>query len=233
MSWVKFFRSNSIQSTLALEKKGDIYLNPIIKGKYKLNLKRMFHLAQFRFIFEKNLKRIGDKMPNMDSPFHKFPRGILKQEKELVKRITKVRLGIINAKEKELKWRQEFINKRKYRGFPELIRGIMPSLIKQSAVKTERLESAGGGSSRKVIAESVKGVPKVQKDVSRKAKEHFKNYMDDAVISPKVVAQLNASRSKKPDKFEQFKKKNDETKLNLSKKEEERRAANQAENEAK
>jgi hypothetical protein len=204
MTWVKFFRAKTIEQALNTQKKGEIQLNPLIKGGDRLFLKRMFNLAQTRFVFDPSLKRIGN---NMDSPFHKFPKGIRKEENLLYKRITKVRLGIINAKEKEFKWRQDFINKRKYRGFPQVIRGIMPTLIKQSTVKTER-SGGSGGNSRKVIAESVKGVPKVQKDTTRKQKEHFKNFMDDAVISQKVVANMISSRSKKQtDRFEQFKKK--------------------------
>jgi len=204
MTWVKFFRAKSIEAALNKEKKGNIYLNPLIRGGDRLFLKRMFNLAQTRFVFDPSLKRIGN---NMDSPFHKFPKGIRKEENLLYKRITKVRLGLINAKEKELKWRQDFINKRKYRGFPQVIRGIMPTLIKQSNVKNER-SGGSGGNARKVIAESVKGVPKVQKDTTRKQKEHFKNFMDDAVISQKVVSNMISNRSKKQsDKFEQFKKK--------------------------
>lgn len=219
MTWVRFFRAKSIEQALSKQKKGDIYLNPLIKGGDRLFLKRMFNLAQTRFVFDPSLKRIGN---NMDSPFHKFPKGIKKEENLLYKRITKVRMGIINAKEKELKWRQEFINKRKYRGLPQVIRGIMPTLIKQSAMKTER-GGGSGGNARKVIAESVKGVPKVQKDTTRKQKEHFKNYMDDAVISQKTVQNMISSRSKKQnDKYEQFKKK--EVK-NLSNKAEDKKEA--------
>lgn len=204
MTWVKFFRAKSIEQALSKQKKGDIYLNPLIKGGDRLFLKRMFSLAQTRFVFDTSLKRIGN---NMDSPFHKFPKGIKKEENLLYKRITKVRMGIINAKEKELKWRQEFINKRKYRGLPQVIRGIMPTLIKQSTIKTER-GAGSGGNARKVIAESVKGVPKVQKDTTRKQKEHFKNFMDDSIISQKVVQNMVSNRSKKQnDKYEQFKKK--------------------------
>lgn len=204
MSWVKFFRSKSIEDTLKNRKKGQMFINPLLKSRYKFQLRRMFNLAQTRFIFDRSLKRIGN---NMESPYQKFPKGIQKQERELVKRITKVRLGILNAKEKELKWRQDFINKRKYRGFPELIRGIMPTLIKQTGIKAEKTESYGGAS-RKVIAESVKGVPKVQKATTRKQKEHFKNFMDDAVIGSKVVSNLVSGRSKKQgDRFEAFKKK--------------------------
>lgn len=204
MTWVKFFRAKSIEQALSKEKKGDIYLNPLIKGNDRLGLKRMFNLAQTRFTFDPSLKRVGN---NMDSPFHKFPRGIKKEENLLYRRITKVRLGIINAKEKELKWRQEFINKRRYRGMPQVIRGVMPMLIKQSTTKTER-SGGSGGNSRKVVADSVKGVPKVQKDTTRKQKEHFKNFMDDAVISQKTVQNMVSNRSKKQnERFEQFKKK--------------------------
>ena len=221
MTWVKFFRSKSIEEALKQKKKGDILINPLIKGPDRFFLKRMFNLAQTRYVFDDNLKRIGN---NMDSPFHKFPKGIKKEENLLYKRITKVRLGIINAKEKEFKWRQDFINKRKYRGIPEMIRGIMPALIKQSTVKAERTQG-GGGNARKVIAESVKGVPKVQKSTTRKQKEHFKNFMDDSVISSKVVSNLISDRSKKQtDRFEQFKKKDAEKKT-LTKKEEDRKLA--------
>jgi len=219
MTWVKFFRAKTIEQTLSKQKKGDIYLNPLIRGGDRLLLKKMFNLAQTRFVFDNSLKRIGN---NMDSPFHKFPKGIKKEENLLYKRITKVRMGIVNAKEKELKWRQEFINKRKYRGLPLVIRGIMPTLIKQSSIKADR-GSGSGGNSRKVIAESVKGVPKVQKDTTRKQKEHFKNFMDDSVISQKVVQNMVSNRSKKQnDKFEQFKKK--EVK-NLSNKTEDKKDA--------
>jgi hypothetical protein len=204
MTWVKFFRTKSIEQAITSQKKGDILLNPLIRGGDRLFLKRMFNLAQTRFVFDTSLKRIGN---NMDSPFHKFPKGIKKEENLLYKRITKVRLGIINAKEKELKWRQDFLNKRKYRGMPQVIRGIMPTLIKQSAVKNER-SGGSAGNSRKVVAESVKGVPKVQKDTTRKQKEHFKNFMDDSVISQKTVQNMISNRSKnKNDKYEQFKKK--------------------------
>lgn len=209
MTWVKFFRSKTIESTLKSSKKGDIYINPLMKGNNKLQLKQMFNIAKTRFIFDENMKRFGN---NMDSPYHKFPKGIQKDENQLYKRITKIRLGLINSKEKEFKWRQDFINKRPYRGTPQMIRGIMPHLIKQSTNKTERLMS-GGSNSKKVIAESVKGVPKVQKDVTRKSKEHFKNLMDDSVISTKTVSNMIASRSKKnTDRFEAMKKKAGEKK---------------------
>jgi hypothetical protein len=204
MTWVKFFRSKSIEQSLKSTKKGDIYINPLMKGNNKLQLKQMFNMAKTRFIFEENMKKFGN---NMDSPFHKFPRGILKEENLLHKRITKIRLGLINSKEKEFKWRQDFMNKRPYRGTPQAIRGIMPSLIKQTAIKVER-SMGGGQNNKKVIAESVKGVPKVQKDVTRKSKEHFKNLMDDSVISTKTVSNMIASRSKKnTEKFESMKKK--------------------------
>jgi len=221
MTWVKFFRAKSIETALSSQRKGNIHINPLIKGANRLLLKHMFNLSQTRFSFDSSLKRIGN---NMDSPFHKFPKGIKKQENLLYKRITKVRLGIINAKEKELKWRQDFINKRKYRGIPAMIRGIMPTLIKQSAIKTERSGGAGQNS-RKVIAESVKGVPKVQKDTTRKQKEHFKNFIDDAVISAKVVNNLVSNRSKKQtDRFEQFKKKGPDATKNISNKKDEKSA---------
>jgi hypothetical protein len=209
MTWVKFFRCKSIEQSLKRTKKGDIFINPLMRGNNKLQLKQMFNIAKTRFIFDENMKKFGN---NMDSPFHKFPRGIQKEENQLYKRITKIRLGLINSKEKELKWRQDFINKRPYRGTPQMIRGIMPSLIKQSNVKTERF-MGGGQSNKKVIAESVKGVPKVQKDVTRKSKEHFKNLMDDSVISSKTVSNMIASRSKKQtEKFEAMKKKSVEKK---------------------
>ena len=175
-----------------------------MKGNNKLQLKQMFNIAQTRFIFEQNMKKFGN---NMDSPYHKFPTGIRKEENQLYKRITKIRLGLINAKEKEIKWRQDFINKRGYGGTPQMIRGIMPSLIKQSNQKAER-GFGGGGNSKKVIAESVKGVPKVQKDVTRKSKEHFKNFMDDSITASKIVTGMVSSRSKKQTaKFEELKKK--------------------------
>ncbi len=218
MTWVKFFRTKSIETALSTNKKADIYVNPLINGTNRLLLKNMFNLAQTRFLFDTSIKRMGN---NMDSPFHKFPKGIKKQENLLYKRITKVRLGIINAKEKEMKWRQDFINKRKYRGLPAIIRGIMPSLIKQGNIKTERGGGAGGNA-RKVIAESVKGVPKVQKDTTRKQKEHFKNFMDDAIISSKVVNNIVSNRSKQQnDRFEQFKKKGADAIKNTSNKKEE------------
>jgi len=227
MTWVKFFRTKSIEEALKRQKKGEIFLNPLIRGGDRLFLQNMFNMAQTRFIFDSNLKRIGN---NMDSPFHKFPRGIKKEENLLYKRLTKVRLGIINAKEKELKWRQDFLNKRKYRGIPAVIRGIMPTLIKNAPIKTER--SGGfGGNSRKIIAESVKGVPKVQKDTTRKQKEHFKNFMDDSIISSKVVNNIISNRSKKQtDKFEQSKKKGSEVK-NLKNKEVDKNSANDDSNE--
>lgn len=209
MTWVKFFRGKSIEQAMQKTKKGDIFVNPILRGNNKLQLKQMFNIAQTRFIFGENLKRFGN---NMDSPFHKFPTGIKKQENQLYKRITKIRIGLINSKEKELKWRQDFMNKRGYKGTPQMIRGIMPSLIKQSNVKAEKGFSSGQ-SNKKVIAESVKGVPKVQKDVTRKSKEHFKNFMDDSVISSKIVSNMISQRSKKQtEKLEALRKKADDKK---------------------
>ncbi len=66
---------------------------------------------------------------NPISPYHILPKSIIKNEKAICERILKLRQGIASAKEKKLKYRQETLNKRNFKGISDVIKKIMPYMI--------------------------------------------------------------------------------------------------------
>jgi hypothetical protein len=177
MTFLELFRTKSFPIALATRKSKYFNVDPILKGKELRNIKDMFNMVDLPFIYDD--KEVV-KTNNMNSPYHKRPKSLEKKEKNIIKKVAKVRIGLFNAKEKELKWRQESLNKRKYRGICGMLKKIMPFMIKQEA--GPKAIGPGGPKSRKIVAESVKGVPKVGKFVRRKSKEQFKELMDSNLV---------------------------------------------------
>jgi hypothetical protein len=177
MTWLELFRTKSFPIALAKRRSQYYHIDPILKGKELRQVKDMFTMVDLPFIYD---DREVIKENNMNSPYHKRPKSLEKREKAFVKKVAKVRIGLFNAKEKELKWRQDAINKRKYKGITELLKKVMPFMIKQEA--STKMGGPSGGKSKKPVAESVKGVPKTGKFVRRKSKEQFKEMMDTNLI---------------------------------------------------
>ena len=178
MPWTQLFKVKSFEQALKPRKKL-FHIDPILCGSGLNKVKRVFHMTDIPFVWDAK-ELIRDNNPN--SPFHKFPKSIGKIERRYTERLMKLRTGIQTAKDKELKYRQESLNKRPYRGLEQLMKLTMPFMVKQTALKSEG-DYGGKVKSRKMVAEFVKEVPK-NKNITfgRRNQERVKNLMEDKII---------------------------------------------------
>lgn len=193
MSWLKLFRFGSFESAMASTRKNNFHVEPALKGLGLTKVKHVFKMVNVPFVF-RDKDALNEH--NMKSPYHKFPRGIEKRERAYVQRVAKIRAGIASSMERELKYRQESLNKRPYKGINELIKKTMPFLIKQTTFKAE--DRGGRSNTRKIVPDSVKGVPKGNVSMTRKSKEQLKNMMDDGIITNKALTKLSTRGRKLP-----------------------------------
>ena len=190
MPWTQLFKVNSFEAALK-KRKGLFTIDPILAGNKLSKVKKVFKMTQIPFVWD---PREILRQNNHNSPYNKFPKGIAKEEKRIYERLLTLRNGIAQAKEKELKYRQESLNKRPYKGMERLIKLTMPFMIKQTSLKPEA--SIGGRArSRKMVGEFVKEVPR-NKNIAfgRRNQERIKNLMEDKVLDTSNI--VEASRAK-------------------------------------
>lgn len=183
MTWIQLFKSNSIEAALKKRRKNYFHVDPILKGKQLKFFKNLFTMTKLPFVWDD--KEII-KENNPISPYHKLPKSIIKNEKARFERILKLRQGIASAKEKELKYRQETLNKRTFKGISDVIKKTMPFMIKQTQVKLQG--EMRGGKSRKLVAEHVRDVPRLKNvDFGRREQEKIKNLFEDNIMSASTI----------------------------------------------
>lgn len=183
MTWIQLFKSNSIESALKKRTKNYFHVDPILKGRQLKFVKNLFTMTKLPFVWDD--KQIV-KENNAHSPYHKLPKSIIKKEKQRFERIMKLRQGIASAKEKELKHRQDTLNKRNFRGINDVIKKTMPFMIKQTQVKLEGEIRAS--KSRKLVAEHIKEVPRMKNvDFGRRGQEKVKNLLEDKIMSVNTI----------------------------------------------
>jgi hypothetical protein len=222
MSWIQLFKVTSFGKALKMRRSGIFPAPPLLHGHPLNKVKKVFSDCEIPFYFH---KKKAQGLNNIDSPYHKLPKGIAKDEQRYAERVLKLRQGLANAKEKELKWRQEYLNRRPYKGVNELIKKIMPFVIKQQAIKLDEDRRRGGGG-RKMVSEHVKGVPRGQKTMTKSKKEVVKVMMDNKIISPTMLTAMAKGKSltsKKGISDKQKDKKEQETKALEQKKREEQK----------
>lgn len=190
MVWSRLFKMNDIPTALKPIQKNGFWRKPDLSGRDLGKLKSFFRKFDIPFIFqEKYVTPHGVK----NSSYDIFPKGLLKKESNQLKRYSKVRMALYRSKERELKARQDLVNKRKVGGIHHMLRCLYPFMIKASKANVHRIGGGGGQSSRKVIPDSIKGVPKA-KGLVRKQKEIIKNYMDDNLITQKDLQAFSGKK---------------------------------------
>jgi hypothetical protein len=194
MPWTQLFKVKSFEQALK-PRRNLFHIDPILTGASLHKVKKVFKMTEIPFVWDAK-ELIRDNNPN--SPYHKFPKSIGKIERKYQDRVIKLRSGIMLAKEKELKYRQESLNKRPYRGMEQLIKLTMPFMVKQTAMKAEG-DFGGKVRSRKMVAEFVKEVPK-NKNISfgRRNQERVKNLMEDKVIDTGNVLESQRKQKENP-----------------------------------
>lgn len=194
MPWTQLFKVKSFEEALK-PRRNLFHIDPILKGANLHKVKKVFKMTEIPFVWDPK-ELIRDNNPN--SPYHKLPKSIGKIERKYQDRVIKLRSGIMLAKEKELKYRQESLNKRPYRGMEQLIKLTMPFMVKQTAMKAVG-DYAGKVRSRKMVAEFVKEVPK-NKNISfgRRNQERVKNLMEDKVIDTANVLESQKKQKENP-----------------------------------
>ncbi len=92
---------------------------PALKGKYRAMLTKEFKVAGLPPLFNP---------PKDDSknPRHKKPKGSKYELLHEKMRHEKISNAILKADEEILKYRQESLNRRKYRGFDRIVKEVMP-----------------------------------------------------------------------------------------------------------
>jgi Txe/YoeB family toxin of Txe-Axe toxin-antitoxin module len=211
MTWIQLFKSNSIDAALQKRRKNYFHVDPILKGQHLKFVKNLFTMTKLPFVWDD--KEII-KENNPISPYHKLPKSIIKTEKARFERILKLRQGIASAKEKELKYRQESLNKRTFRGINEVIKKTMPFMIKQTQIKLEG--ESRGGKSRKLVAEHVRDVPRLKNvDFGRRHQEKVKNLFEDNIMSANSITDnlKQNQKNKQEIKQKEVEKKKADTKL--------------------
>ena len=186
MTWLELFRTQNFRQAFAGRRKGYMYMNPILNNRAQGRIRHLFESVNLPFIYrEKSI--IGGN--NMKSPYHNVPKGIAKRETALLKKYAKVRIGLFNAMEKEHKFRQDTLNKRKYTGLCDLLKKVMPFVVKP---QTSKRGSEGGSRKLKAVSESIKGVPKAHSSARRNIKEQMKELMTSDMVDTSL---LNANRA--------------------------------------
>ena len=179
MVWTKLFRF-SFEDSLKRSKVNNFTRSPSITGIEKRKVIKLFEQLKVPFIY--SYREYYNKFNNFKSPYHKLPKGIAIREKYYYDRLKKVRAALALGSEKEIKIRQEVLNKRKYGGINDMLKKIYPFLMKPT---NERKEGTGdlplAGKRNKMISEHVKGVPKMGKDVKRKEKEMIKYQVEQGL----------------------------------------------------
>jgi hypothetical protein len=203
MTWLELFRTKNFKTAFASRRNGNKHMNPILQAKARRHIRYLFESVNLPFIYrEKSI--IGGN--NMNSPYHNVPKGIAKRETALLKRYAKVRIGLFNSMEKEHKYRQEIVNKRKYTGLCDLLKKVMPFVVKQQSNKNK---GEGGSRKGKLVSESIKGVPKAHSSARRSTKEQMKELMDSELVDTSL---LNANKNEEANKRNQKKVEDDKTK---------------------
>jgi hypothetical protein len=185
MVWTKLFRYNLEESLKA--KKVGLYTRPsAISGREKLKVIKLFDQLNVPFIYcyKTYLRRFN----NLKSPYHRLPNGLAKKEKIYYEKLKRVRAALASMSERELKIKQELLNKRKMGGINDVLKKIYPFVLKptRESSRDSSLEMSGG-KRRKMISEHVVGVPKLNIHVSRKDKEKIKYHADQGLVGYDVL----------------------------------------------
>jgi hypothetical protein len=187
MGWTNLFKANSIEQTLMKRKKGVFHVDPMLTGQNLRNVIKVFRMVELPFVWkEKEILREN----NPNSPFHKMPKSVFKKERAHLERVLKLRNGIAAAKEKELKFRQESLNKRPYKGFNDLLKKNLPFLLKPQRFNLDA--EVRVKKSSKMVSDFVKEVPKVKSNqFGRKGQEKVKNLMEDKIVDSGFILSIN------------------------------------------
>jgi hypothetical protein len=118
--------------------------------------------------------------------YHKFPKKFGKQETYILTRMAKLRNNLIISKERELKVRQEKINKQKLTGLDKAFKELIPFLIKPQ--KVTKILDEDKKKTRKKESDYVKGIPVFNKVVKRKDQEKMKNLLVDGIAEKEDFA---------------------------------------------
>lgn len=196
MSWIQLFKVKSFEDALKKRTKGVFHVDPILKGNKLRQVVKVFDMVKLPFVFK---EKLALKENNPNSPYHKFPKGIAKKNKQYIERVLKIRQGIITSREKEIKWRNENLQSRPVKGMDLFIKSAMPYIIKQAAVT--RIGEAYKAR-RKTVSEFVRDVPKLKDpEFNRRAQEKYKILVENDLIaeehkltsSPKKNAAMKAA----------------------------------------
>jgi hypothetical protein len=212
MSWIQLFKVNSFEQALAKRKKRVFHVDPILKGRPLRHVIKVFNMVDMPFVWkEKCILREN----NRNSPYHKFPRGVQKRESKYIERVLKLRQGIITAKEKELKWRQEYLQKRPLKGIDLFIKSVMPYFIKQSPLL---MQESGEKRKRKAVSEFVKDVPKLKSpEFNRREQEKYKVMVINEVVGPDTLTNSKKAMDKKREAAKKLAKKEETSKSSAKK----------------
>jgi hypothetical protein len=197
MVWTNLFKAKSFDKALKPRKKL-FHIDPLIHGKGLQQVKQVFRMVDLPFVWsEKEILREN----NPNSCYHKFPRHFERDENKKAERIAKLRAGLASAKEKELKYRQDRLNKRHLAGMFNLFKLTMPFMIKQQSTKLDA--DVPKKKTRKMLSDYVKEVPKNKTNITfgRRSQEKVKNLMVDGVIDVTGINEANKQRQRDQQKL--------------------------------
>jgi hypothetical protein len=214
MVWTNLFKAKSFDKALKPRKRL-FHIDPLIHGKGLQQVKQVFRMVELPFVWsEKEILRDN----NHKSCYHKFPKNFARIENRKAERIAKLRAGLESSKEKELKYRQDRLNKRYLRGMFNLFKLTMPYMIKQQAVKHDL--DVPKQKSRKMLSDYVKEVPKNKTIMfGRRNQEQVKNLMVDGVIDVSGITAANKKRQREQQILRDKKIKEDENRKKQEKSE--------------
>jgi len=203
MVWTRLFKIKSIEEAMLPKLVNNYYRKPIIAGKSLAKVRKVFSYARLPFIYQ---KQYVNKINNPISPYHKFPKKFGMRETAVIAKMSKLKISLANSMEREIKVRQEQLNKRKLKGMDQILKELMPFFIKpQKVVKIQDDEKK---KSRKKVAEYLKGVPKGNIGTSRKLHEKMKNYMIEGYVAAEDIEKnKGAPKSKNPNAQDEKKQK--------------------------
>ena len=178
MVWTKLFKIKSIEEAMLPKLVGHYYRGAVLSGRKLAKLRNIFTYSRLPFIYQ---KQYVNKTNNPISPYHKFPKKYGKRESAIISRMSRLKISLANSYERELKIRQDLLNKRKLGGFDQVLKEFMPYFVKPQ--KLLKIQDDSKKNTRKKVAEGLKGVPKGSVHTTRKQQEMIKNYMVEGFVS--------------------------------------------------
>ena len=174
MVWSRLFKIKSIEEAMRPTLVDNYWRKAQLGGRNLAMIRKIFSYSKLPFIYD---KRYVNKINNKISPYHKFPKSYSKHENYVLSRMSRMKIALANSKEREIKVRQDNLNKRKLGGFDKVMKDLMPMFIKPQ--KDIKIKDDDKKRSKKKVSDYLKGVPSGKVGTTKKNKEKIKNFMLD------------------------------------------------------